>query len=83
MSFYITLKSLKLLRSKGYFGWHLDQSSPGNGARRWRGSVWFAGMFWKSVPEENWPTDPDYLVNKEKLDEPFGDMRQELLLVKI
>ena len=39
-------------------------------------------MFWKSVPEENWPTDSDYLASiKKNWVEPFGDMRQELVVI--
>ena len=33
-------------------------------------------------PEENWPTDPDYLASiKKNWVEPFGDMRQELVFI--
>ena len=42
----------------------------------------FAGMFWKAVPKESWPTDEDYLASIEKQwVEPFGDMRQELVFI--
>ena len=57
----------KLLRSKGYF-WlasrpeFAGQWSQAGGVARYG----FAGMFWKSVPEENWPTDPDYLASIKK-----------------
>ena len=73
----------KLLRSKGYF-WlasrpeFAGQWSQAGGVARYG----FAGMFWKSVPKENWPTDPDYLVSiKKNWVEPFGDMRQELVFI--
>ena len=73
----------KLLRSKGYF-WlasrpeFAGQWSQAGGVARYG----FAGMFWKSVPEENWPTDPDYLASiKKNWMEPFGDMRQELVFI--
>ena len=73
----------KLLRSKGYF-WlasrpeFAGQWSQAGGVARYG----FAGMFWKSVPEENWPTDPDYLASiKKNWVEPFGDMRQELVFI--
>ncbi|MEO1204263.1 MAG: GTP-binding protein, partial [Pseudomonadota bacterium] len=42
----------------------------------------FAGMFWKAVQKANWPTDEEYLATIEKQwEEPFGDMRQELVFI--
>jgi G3E family GTPase len=42
----------------------------------------FAGLFWKAVPKKNWPTDEDYLASiKKQWQEPFGDMRQELVFI--
>ena len=39
-------------------------------------------MFWKSVPERDWPTDEEYLASIKNLwVEPFGDMRQELVFI--
>ena len=73
----------KLIRSKGYF-WlasrpeFAGQWSQAGGIARYG----FAGLFWKSVPKENWPTDEEYLANIEKQwVEPFGDMRQELVFI--
>lgn len=73
----------KLLRSKGYF-WlasrpeFAGQWSQAGGVARYG----YAGMFWKSVPEENWPTDPEYFASiKKNWVEPFGDMRQELVFI--
>lgn len=73
----------KLLRSKGYF-WlasrpeFAGQWSQAGGIARYG----FAGMFWKSVPKENWPTDEEYLASiAEQWVEPFGDMRQELVFI--
>ncbi|MBL6736247.1 MAG: GTP-binding protein [Burkholderiales bacterium] len=73
----------KLIRSKGYF-WlatrpeYVGQWSQAGGIARYG----YAGMFWKSVPKEDWPTDQDYLKTIEKLwVEPFGDMRQELVFI--
>lgn len=73
----------KLLRSKGYF-WlasrpeFAGQWSQAGGIARYG----FGGMFWKSVPKENWPTDEDYLASiQENWVEPFGDMRQELVFI--
>ncbi len=73
----------KLIRSKGYF-WlasrpeFAGQWSQAGGIARYG----FAGMFWKAVPKENWPTDEDYLASiQEHWVEPFGDMRQELVFI--
>ena len=73
----------KLIRSKGYF-WlatrpqFAGQWNQAGGIARYG----FAGMFWKAVPEEDWPTDPDYLASiKKQWVEPFGDMRQELVFI--
>jgi G3E family GTPase len=73
----------KLLRSKGYF-WlasrpeFAGQWSQAGGIAHYG----FAGMFWKAIPEKDWPTDEDYLASiKELWVEPFGDMRQELVFI--
>ena len=73
----------KLLRSKGFF-WlatrpqFAGQWSQAGGIARYG----FAGMFWKAVPKENWPEDPEYLQSiQEQWEEPFGDMRQELVFI--
>ncbi|MDO6425797.1 zinc metallochaperone GTPase ZigA [Thalassotalea sp. 1_MG-2023] len=73
----------KLLRSKGYF-WlasrpqFCGQWSQAGGIARYG----FAGMFWKSIPQKNWPQDNDTLeaIHKQWV-EPFGDMRQELVFI--
>ena len=78
-----TEKFGKLIRSKGYFwlGSRLEyagQWSQAGGIARYG----FAGMFWKAVPEHNWPTDEDSLATiKSQWQEPFGDMRQELVFI--
>ncbi|MEG3768443.1 zinc metallochaperone GTPase ZigA [Alteromonas sp. 14N.309.X.WAT.G.H12] len=73
----------KLIRSKGFF-WlatrpHIAGSwSQAGGMARYGA----AGLFWKAVPKEQWPEDPDYLASiKEQWVEPFGDMRQELVFI--
>tara|TARA_X000000368_G_scaffold117931_1_gene92130 strand:- start:4513 stop:5724 length:1212 start_codon:yes stop_codon:yes gene_type:complete len=73
----------KLIRSKGYF-WLATRPqfaghwSQAGGIARYG----FAGMFWKAVPEEQWPLDQDSLDSiKENWEEPFGDMRQELVFI--
>ncbi len=73
----------KLIRSKGYF-WLATRpefaghwSQAGGIARHG-----FAGMFWKAVPESSWPEDPEYRQSiMENWEEPFGDMRQELVFI--
>lgn len=73
----------KLLRSKGFF-WlatrpqYAGQWSQAGGIAHYG----FAGMFWKAVPESRWPKDPEtrgYIM--EQWEEPFGDMRQELVFI--
>lgn len=78
-----TQKYGKLLRSKGYF-WLASrpefacQWSQAGGIAHYG----FAGLFWKAVPKDNWPTDTEYLAAIEKQwVEPFGDMRQELVFI--
>ena len=73
----------KLIRSKGYF-WLASRPefagtwSQAGGIARYG----FAGMFWKAVPQSNWPTDPQSLAYiKQNWVEPFGDMRQELVFI--
>ncbi|WP_018690694.1 zinc metallochaperone GTPase ZigA [Algicola sagamiensis] len=73
----------KLLRSKGYF-WlasrpeFAGQWSQAGGIARYG----FAGMFWKAVPQEKWPTDETSIsAIKNNWVEPFGDMRQELVFI--
>lgn len=73
----------KLIRSKGYF-WlasrpqFCGQWSQAGGIARYG----FAGMFWKSIPKDDWPTDQESLdeIQKQWV-EPFGDMRQELVFI--
>ncbi|MBT0587575.1 zinc metallochaperone GTPase ZigA [Alteromonas oceanisediminis] len=73
----------KLLRSKGYF-WLATrpgcagQWSQAGGIARYG----FGGLFWKAVPAEQWPTEREYLDAIAALwEEPFGDMRQELVFI--
>lgn len=73
----------RLLRSKGFF-W---LASRPEFAGQWSqaGGIahhGFAGLFWRAVPESRWPQDPEYLASiREKWEEPFGDMRQELVFI--
>ena len=73
----------KLLRSKGYF-WlasrpeFAGQWSQAGGIARYG----FGGRFWSAVSRAHWPDDPDYLSSIERTwEEPFGDMRQELVFI--
>ena len=78
-----TEKYGKLIRSKGFFwlGSRLEyagQWSQAGGIARYG----FAGMFWRSVPRQDWPTDEQALASiKANWVEPFGDMRQELVFI--
>ena len=78
-----TEKYGKLIRSKGYF-WlasrpeFAGQWSQAGGIAHYG----FGGMFWKAIPKDNWPTDQEYLASIDKVwEEPFGDMRQELVFI--
>ncbi|MFH4668551.1 zinc metallochaperone GTPase ZigA [Vibrio alginolyticus] len=73
----------KLIRSKGYF-WlatrpeFVGQWSQAGGIARYG----VAGMCWKAIPKEEWPTDQDYLdAINDIWQEPYGDMRQELVFI--
>ena len=78
-----TEKYGKLIRSKGFFwlGSRLEyagQWSQAGGIARYG----FAGMFWRSVPKQDWPTDEQTLASiKANWVEPFGAMRQELVFI--
>ena len=77
------VKTGKLIRSKGFF-W---LASRPEFAGQWSqaggiGHHSMAGLFWKAVPKQRWPEDPDYLKSIEEIwIEPFGDMRQELVFI--
>lgn len=73
----------KLLRSKGFF-WlatrpeFVGQWHQAGGIARYG----FAGLFWSAVPAPEWPQDADSLqAIRELWQEPFGDMRQELVFI--
>lgn len=76
-------RSGRLLRSKGFF-WLASrprwagQWSQAGGIARHGG----AGMFWKALPEDQWPQDEEFRSNlMAQWVEPFGDMRQELVFI--
>lgn len=73
----------KLIRSKGYFwlatrpefagSWHQAGGIAQHG---------FEGMFWKAIPKKQWPEDEEALEYiHSNWQEPFGDMRQELVFI--
>ncbi|HDZ48882.1 hypothetical protein LCGC14_0073480 [marine sediment metagenome] len=72
-----------LLRSKGFFWLATRPQAAGQWSQA--GGIAHhgpAGVFWKAIPEERWPTDPEtrqFIM--EKWQEPFGDMRQELVFI--
>lgn len=73
----------KLIRSKGFF-WlasrpeYAGSWSQAGGIARYGG----AGLFYKAVPKDEWPDDPEQLAAiEEQWQEPFGDMRQELVFI--
>ncbi|MDI5935274.1 zinc metallochaperone GTPase ZigA [Halomonas kalidii] len=73
----------RLLRSKGFFWLATRPQFAGQWSQA--GGIahhGFAGLFWKAVPESRWPDDPAYRAAiMEKWQEPFGDMRQELVFI--
>lgn len=73
----------KLIRSKGFF-WlatrpHIAGSwSQAGGMARYGA----AGLFWNAVPKDEWPEDQESLQGIEEIwQEPYGDMRQELVFI--
>ena len=72
-----------LLRSKGFFWLATRPQAAGQWSQA--GGIAHhgpAGVFWKAIPEERWPTAPEtrqFIM--EKWQEPFGDMRQELVFI--
>lgn len=73
----------KLIRSKGFF-WLATRPQLAGSWSQAGGMARYgaAGLFWKAVPKEQWPEDPEYLTAiEEQWVEPFGDMRQELVFI--
>lgn len=73
----------KLIRSKGYFWLATRPELAGQWSQA--GGIahyGFAGMFWKAVPKSSWPDDEASLASiSSQWEEPFGDMRQELVFI--
>ena len=73
----------KLIRLKGFF-WLATRPQLAGSWSQAGGMARYgaAGLFWKAVPKEQWPEDPEYLkAIEEQWMEPFGDMRQELVFI--
>ena len=73
----------RLIRSKGFF-WLATRPQVAGSWSQAGGMARYgaAGLFWKAVPKDQWPEDPDYLkAIEEQWVEPFGDMRQELVFI--
>lgn len=73
----------KLIRSKGFFWLATRPEFAGQWSQAGGiGHHSMAGLFWKAVPKNRWPDDPEYLKSIEEIwVEPFGDMRQELVFI--
>jgi G3E family GTPase len=73
----------KLIRSKGYF-WLATRPQVAGSWSQAGGIARYgaAGYFWKAMPKDQWPQDQSYLDSIEEIwEEPFGDMRQELVFI--
>ena len=74
-----------VIRAKGYF-W-LATRMPWAGSWHLAGSIGrheAAGLWFAAVPEERWPTDPQWRDGIAKLwDSAYGDRRQELVFIGV
>ena len=72
-----------LLRVKGLIWLATRNLLVGGISRtRWQNSCGGAGIWWAALPREEWPSDPEALQQMhETWNEPYGDRRQEILLV--
>jgi G3E family GTPase len=49
---------------------------------RWQNACGTAGIWWAALPREEWPQEPEALLRmQETWREPYGDRRQELILI--
>jgi G3E family GTPase len=72
-----------LLRVKGLV-WLATRNLLVGGISRtaWQNGCGAAGVWWAALPREEWPTDPETLMQmQENWREPYGDRRQELILI--
>ena len=72
-----------LLRVKGLIWLATRNLVVGGVSRtRWQNSCGAAGIWWAALPREEWPQEPEALMRmQETWREPYGDRRQELILI--
>jgi len=72
-----------LLRVKGIIWLATRNLLVGGVSRtRWQNGCGAAGIWWAALPREDWPEEPEALMKmQETWREPYGDRRQELILV--
>jgi G3E family GTPase len=72
-----------LLRVKGLIWLATRNLLVGGVSRtRWQNSCGTAGIWWAALPREEWPEEPEALMRmQETWREPYGDRRQELILI--
>jgi G3E family GTPase len=72
-----------LLRVKGLVWLATRNLLVGGVSRtRWQNSCGAAGIWWAALPREEWPQEPEALMRmQETWREPYGDRRQELILI--
>jgi G3E family GTPase len=72
-----------LLRVKGLIWLATRNLLVGGVSRtRWQNSCGAAGIWWAALPREDWPEEPEALMRmQETWREPYGDRRQELVLL--
>jgi len=72
-----------LLRMKGLI-WLATRNLLVGGVSRtsWENACGPAGIWWAALPREDWPEEPEALMRmQETWREPYGDRRQELVLI--
>jgi len=72
-----------LLRVKGLIWLATRNLLVGGVSRtRWQNACGTAGIWWAALPREEWPEEPEALLRmQETWREPYGDRRQELILI--
>jgi G3E family GTPase len=72
-----------LLRIKGIIWLATRNLLVGGISRtRWQNGCGTAGIWWAALPREDWPQEPETLMQmQETWREPYGDRRQELVLL--
>jgi G3E family GTPase len=74
-----------VIRSKGFFWLASRMGEVGSWSQAGAACrTGHAGYWWGAAPKSEWPTDPDALAElRRDWQEPFGDRRQELVLIGI